>query len=198
MKKLAIKKFESTFNRYLSLDSETPKLLTPLQGKVMGIHIQRPKISLFFAFEENKVHISTEQPATVNTEIYTTVFQLIRLKMNQNPALVNTQFHIKGDVDTAQLLNALFQKHQIDWEEHLSKILGDIAAYKMTQLFRKPIEFMRRNKTKFSSDLSEYLQEEAQLLPSGNEVEIFRKEVDLLRLQMDRLQARVELLKKKI
>ncbi len=196
MKTLAIKKLESTFNHYLSLDPESPKLLAPLQGKVMGIHIQRPKISLFFSFGASDVQISMEQPSAVNTEIYTTLFQLMRLKMSQNSRLVNTQFHIKGDVDTAQLFNELFQKHYIDWEEHLSKIVGDVTAYKMAQLFRGPVAFIKKNKTKFSNDLSEYLQEEAQLLPSGNEVEIFRKDVDMLRLQIDRLQARVELLKK--
>jgi len=197
MKILAIKKLESTFNRYLSLDPESQKLLKPLQGRVLGIHIQRPKIAIFFSFHENSVQLSTEPPEVINTEIYTTLFQLMRLKLSPSPSFINTQFHIKGDVDTAQLFNEFFQKHHIDWEEHLSKLVGDVAAYKMGQLFRKPAAFVKTNKTKLTRDCSEYLQEEVQLLPSSNEVNSFRQEVDTLRLQLDRLQAKVNLLKNK-
>lgn len=197
MKTLAIKKLEATFNRYLSLDPESQKLLKSLQGRVLGIHIKRPQVAIFFSFHENGVQLSTEPPESVNTEIYTTLFQLMRLKLSPSPSLINTQFHINGDVDTAQLFNELFQKHHIDWEEHLSKVVGDVTAYKMSQLLRKPAAFIKANKTKLISDCSEYLQEEKQLLPSSNEVKSFRQEVDALRLQVDRLQARIDLLKKK-
>lgn len=192
---LPIKKLESTFNRYLSLDSDSSKLLTPLIGKVMGIHIQRPKIAIFFSFNETGVQLSTDAPETVNTEIYTTLFQLMRLKWSKSSSLVNAQFHIKGDVETAQLFNELFEKHQIDWEEHLSKLIGDVTAHKMMQLLRKPTGFIKTNKEKFSQDVTEYCQEEAMLLPSNNEVEIFRRDVDELRLKIDRLDAKITLLR---
>lgn len=196
MNLLPIKTLEKTFNRYLNLDGDSPKLLAPLIGKVMGLHIQRPKIALFFSFHQTSVQLSTEPPATVNTEIYTTLFQLMRLKWNKSSSLVNAQFHIKGDVETAQLFNELFEKHQIDWEEHLSKLIGDVTAHKMMQLLRKPAAFIKTNQTKLAEDITEYCQEEALILPSNNEVDIFRREVDALRLQIDRLQAKIELLKK--
>lgn len=198
MKLLPIKSLEKMLNRYLSLDSDSAKFLTPLQGKVMGLHIQRPKISLFFSFNTEGVQLSTESPERVNTEIYTTLFQLMRLKWNKSSSLVNAQFHIKGDVDTAQLFNQLFEKHHIDWEEQFSKIIGDVTAHKFMQLLRKPAGFIKTNKEKFSQDVTEYCQEEALLLPSNNEVDIFRREVDALRLQIDRLDAKLELLKKKV
>lgn len=198
MKTLAIKKFEATFNRYLSLDPESPQLLTPLMGRTMALHIKRPKIAIYFSFAEDSVHLSTERPEKVNTEIFTTLFQLMRLKLNPSPTPVNTQFHITGDVDTAQLFNQVFQKHHIDWEEHLSKIVGDIAAYKMASLFRKSSTSMKANSEKFCADVTEYCQEEAVILPSQNEVEHFRRDTDELRLQVDRLQARINVLKNKL
>ena len=195
---LPIKTLESTFNRYLSLDSDSSKLLAPLIGKVMGIHIQRPKIAIYFSFNESRVQLSTEAPETINTEIYTTLFQLMRLKLNKSSSLINAQFHIKGDVETAQQFNELFEKHHIDWEEHLSKIIGDVTAHKMVQLLRKPAGFLKTNKEKMAQDVTEYCQEEIMILPSNNEVEIFRRNVDDLRLQTDRLEAKIELLKNKI
>lgn len=198
MQLLPIKTLEKALNRYLSLDSESQKLLAPLVGKVMSIHIQRPKIAIYFSFNENSVQLSTEPPAKVNTEIYTTLFQLMRLKWNKSSSLANAQFHITGEVETAQLFNELFEKHQIDWEEHLSKIIGDVTAHKMMQLLRKPARFLKTNKEKAVQDVTEYCQEEIMVLPSNNEVEIFRRDVDALRLQIDRLDAKIELLKKKI
>jgi len=195
---LPIKTMEKTFNRYLSLDNDSPQLLKPLIGKVMGIHIKRPKVAIFFAFHTEGVQLSTEAPDKINTEIYTTLFQLMRLKWNKSSSLANAQFHITGEVETAQLFNELFEKHQIDWEEHLSKIIGDVTAHKMMQLLRKPAGFIKTNQEKLSKDITEYCQEEAMLLPSNNEVEIFRRDIDELRLQIDRLQAKIELLKKKI
>ena len=153
---LPIKTLESTFNRYLSLDSDSSKLLAPLIGKVMGIHIQRPKIAIYFSFNESRVQLSTEAPETINTEIYTTLFQLMRLKLNKSSSLINAQ------------------------------------------LLLKPAGFLKTNKEKMAQDVTEYCQEEIMILPSNNEVEIFRRNVDDLRLQTDRLEAKIELLKNKI
>lgn len=196
MNMLPIKTLEKTLNSYLALDTESKKLLTPLIGKVLGLHIQRPKISIYFTFHADGAQLSTEAPMMVNTDIHATLFQLMRLKLNKNAAMTNTQFYIKGDVDTAQLFNQLLQNHHIDWEEHLSKIIGDIAAHKMMQLLKKPTEFFKKNKEKLSQDVTEYCQEEARFLPSHQEVAAFRQDVDGLRLQIDRLEAKVDLLSK--
>lgn len=193
---LPINALEKTFNRYLALDDDSKKLLAPLAGRVLGLHIPRPKISIFFSFTENDVKLSSDAPEIVNTEIYATVFQLMRIKLNKNSALVNTQFHIQGDVDTAQLFNQLLQKHHIDWEEHLSKIIGDVTAHKMMQLLKKPTAFLKNNKKKLAEDIKEYCQEETMILPSSNEVDIFRRDVDELRLQIDRLDAKITLLQR--
>lgn len=195
---LPINALEKTLNRYLNLDAGAPQLLMPLVGKVMGLHIKRPKIAIYFSFHEKGIQLSTEVPETINTEIYTTLFQLMRLKWNKSSSLVNTQFYIQGDVETAQRFHELFEKHHIDWEEHLSKLMGDVTAYKMVQVFQKASKFGKRNHEKFKQDITEYCQEEALLFPSSNEVEIFRREVEALRLHMDRLEARLEVLKNKL
>ena len=39
--------------------------------------------------------------------------------------------HIEGDTHIALALEQLFQKLDIDWEEHLSRFVGDVVAYKI-------------------------------------------------------------------
>lgn len=194
---LPIKALEKTLNGYLSLDKESAQLLLPLKGKVLALHIKRPHLSLYFSFEQESLSLSSERPEQVNTEIYASLFQLMRLKFRKEKSLVNTELYIKGDVDTAQAFNQVLEKHHIDWEEYLSKIIGDVASHKMMQLIKKPADFFKRNKEKLRQDIRDYCQEESDLLPSPNEVAYFRQEVDELRLKLDRLEANIHLLKKK-
>lgn len=196
MKNFALQTVEKTFNRYLALDPDSPKLLAALKDRVLGLHIQRPKITLYFIFCAEKIQLSTAAPPVINAEIFTTLFQLMRLKWQTSPNLVNTKMYVQGDVDTAQRFHELFKKHAIDWEENLSTLLGDVTAHKMMQLLKKPANFFQRNKKKLMQDCTEYATEEACWLPSTHEVKNFYHAVDELRLHVDRLQARVALLKK--
>lgn len=197
MKNFALSTLEKTLNRYLALDPDSSTLLAPLKNRVMGLHIKHPKITIYFIFQEEKIQLTNEKPEKIDTEIFTTLFQLMRLKWQTSKSLVNSQMYVQGDVDTAQRFHELFEKHHIDWEDNLSKLVGDVTAHKMMQLLKKPTDFFKRNKSKFTQDCAEYAQEEAGWLPSKYEVDGFYREVDELRLQVDRLQAKMESLKKR-
>ncbi|MCD8525184.1 MAG: SCP2 sterol-binding domain-containing protein [Gammaproteobacteria bacterium] len=191
-----IKALEKAFNAYLSLDPENQASFTRLTGRTLGLHLKRPNVSIYFSFENDTVRLSTETPEHTDTDIYASLFQLIRLKFSRQPSLVNTQFYIKGDVDTAQRFHELIKQHSIDWEEHLSRIIGDVSAHKMRQLLKLPADSLKRNKEKLVADITEYCQEESRLLPSSEETQAFREDLEELCLRLDRLQARINIVKK--
>lgn len=193
---LPIKVLEKAFNAYLSLDTENQASFTRLTGRTLGLHLKRPNVSIYFSFENDTVRLSLEKPEHIDTDIYASLFQLMRLKLSRQPSLVNTQFYIKGDVDTAQSFHELMKQHYIDWEEHLSRIIGDVSAHKMIQLLKIPADSLKRNREKVVADITEYCQEEARLLPSSQEVQAFREDLEELRLRLDRLQARINIVKK--
>jgi len=193
---LPIKVLEKAFNAYLSLDTENQASFTRLTGRTLGLHLKRPNVSIYFSFENDTVRLSLEKPEHIDTDIYASLFQLMRLKLSRQPSLVNTQFYIKGDVDTAQSFHELMKQHHIDWEEHLSRIIGDVSTHKMIQLLKIPADSLKRNREKVVADITEYCQEEARLLPSSQEVQAFREDLEELRLRLDRLQARINIVKK--
>jgi ubiquinone biosynthesis protein UbiJ len=78
------------------------------------------------------------------------------------------------------------------WEEQLSHITGDIIARQIGNVARLSGKFISDSRNTLEQDVSEYLQEEARLLPTHTEVNDFLEDVDQLRSDVDRLNARIE------
>ncbi|MGB5200150.1 MAG: sterol-binding protein, partial [Sedimenticolaceae bacterium] len=85
----------------------------------------------------------------------------------------------------------------IDWEEQLSRFTGDIAAHEIGRGVRAASREGARMRRSSEQILSEYLTEEARLLPHRFEVEDFIADVDTLRDDAERLAARIALLEKR-
>ena len=67
-----------------------------------------------------------------------------------------------------------------------------MIAHQVGSLARKATQFINNSSRTLQQDISEYLQEEARLLPARIEVGYFLAEVDQLRADVDRLSERVE------
>ena len=80
----------------------------------------------------------------------------------------------------------------IDWEEHLSRLIGDIAAHRLVSVFNGILNWSKSAASNFTNDLGEYLQEESRDVVSGPEMEMFFQQVDRLRDDAERLQARTD------
>jgi ubiquinone biosynthesis protein UbiJ len=81
---------------------------------------------------------------------------------------------------------------EIDWEEHLSRLIGDIAAHRLVSVFNEVINWSTSAASNFTADVGEYLQEESRDVVSGPEMEIFFQQVDRLRDDTERLLARTD------
>jgi ubiquinone biosynthesis protein UbiJ len=81
---------------------------------------------------------------------------------------------------------------QIDWEEHLSRLVGDIAAHRLVSVFNEVINWSASATSNLTDDVSEYLQEESRDVVSGPEMDIFFQQVDRLRDDTERLLARTD------
>ena len=99
---------------------------------------------------------------------------------------------ILGDSDTGQQFQDMLSAVDWDWEEQLSQLTGDVVAHQAGRLAREAIQFISNSSRTLQQDISEYLQEEARLLPARIEVGYFLEEVDQLRADVDRLSARVD------
>ena len=87
-------------------------------------------------------------------------------------------------------MNAQNTEH--DWEEDLSKIVGDPLAFQIGYRVRGFQDQTRQLKQDGEQMLSEYLRYELDLLPARSEVEGFNQAVTELEIQVGALEARLD------
>jgi len=80
----------------------------------------------------------------------------------------------------------------IDFEDPLSKWVGDTLAYQIGQFMRKAGNITFKTVETLMVDISEYLRFEIEMLPDELLVEEFSKEVDLLRNDTELVSKRID------
>ena len=105
----------------------------------------------------------------------------------------NAKMHIKIDGDTrlATEISKVLQNMRWDVEEDLSKVVGDIAAYKIGEISKKTFSEAKKQSVNLAEMLGEYWQEEKNILAKKRHVEQFNADVDMLRSDVARFEKRL-------
>jgi ubiquinone biosynthesis accessory factor UbiJ len=98
---------------------------------------------------------------------------------------------IAGDAEIAARYRELFALARPDWEEELSRLVGDLPARRLSLLASAALSFAARVRRTAGENLAEYLTEESRDLVSKPELEEFLLGVDQLRETADRVDARL-------
>jgi len=185
---------ETALNQYLSLDEDAGLFLQPLAGKVIAITIEPFQETLYLCPAEDKIQVLEQFLGDVDTQLTgsLTAFGLLGLNAHSMQSVLDGQIKISGDTRVGQQFQQLFKNLDIDMEESLSKITGDVIAHKIGNLFRSGKSWTQQSIETFRQNLEEFLQEETRDLPAKPEAEIFYRQVDELRSDFDRLQARID------
>jgi len=190
---------EITLNRYLGLDPETMARLCGLTGKVIDVELRGLGITLHMAPHSGGIQLLHDYAAEADAVISGTPISLARVGLGEERGLVFAgEVEIRGDVTLGQRFEAILRDIDIDWEEQLSSLVGDVAAHQVGNLVRDTLSWGSKTLETFGRDVSEYLQEESRHLPQRDEVETFLAEVDVLRNDVERLDARAKRLHARI
>ena len=119
---------------------------------------------------------------------------LIRLITKDEAAKL--QIKIEGDTHLATELAKVFSHIRWDYEDDLSKLVGDVPANKIGELSRSAVNIAKKTTMNLADMLSEYWQEEKPLIAKKRHVEHFNGEVDTLRADVERLEKRLSKLSK--
>jgi len=106
------------------------------------------------------------------------------------PALA-ADWNFAPRVEAGQAFKAALDELDIDWEEQLAGITGDMVAHQLGNTMRSAGNWLRQGRTTLEQDLGEYLQEELRVVPTRIEIENFIADVDQLRMDLERLEARI-------
>jgi ubiquinone biosynthesis protein UbiJ len=105
---------------------------------------------------------------------------------------------IAGDAEIANRYRELLTLARPDWEEELSRLIGDLPARHVARYTGALLTWMGQTGRTAGRNLAEYLQEESRDLVSRPEVEEFLSGVDRLRETADRVEARLVRLEQRL
>jgi ubiquinone biosynthesis protein UbiJ len=123
-------------------------------------------------------------------EVRLSPFLLPRLAAHDEAAY--REIEMKGDMELAHEVSFLARHLTWDYEEDLSKVVGDIAAHRMAQGARGLARWTREAGWRTAQGAAEYWTEESPLIASRVKVEDFVHGVSELRDAVERLEKRIE------
>ena len=196
---IIIATIEDAFNRFLSLDPEAANQLAAIEGRIICLNIEGLNIHLYLFPSIDDVMVLDDFDGEADATISGTPIALARLGLasNSQAEMFDGDVTISGDLKLGRKFNKLLASLDIDWEEQLSKVMGDMAAHTLGNISRSIFSWKKRNRDSMKMNVGEYLQEEVHYLPSKSETEIFLQDVDSLRNNISRFEARLKKLEEK-
>lgn len=185
-------------NRYLALDPESKHHIKELDGKIVTIELEGPNLAFQFLFKENQVLLKFDDFAPPDTYIKGSPLTLLHMSFTQDnrKSFFEKGVAIEGDLDLAQDFINLFDRLEIDWEEYASKCIGDVPAHQLGKWIGRVQRFQKQAQAVLLQNVNEYIHEEAEWFPPAEALDDFYNDIDEMRMAVDRIEARVALLKK--
>ncbi len=182
-------------NRLAQLDDKLLEGFESLQGKSIAIEIIDLQQTIICYPGAAGIRLSMQEPANdVDATIRARLIALLNLATQSEKVSTSIQegisFH--GDVAVAQRLQKLLANVDIDWEEVLSKQLGDVAGVQVYRLLNQAKSVVEQSVNSILQSGSEYMQEEVRVTPAPVELERMRADVTRLRHDVDRSEARLK------
>lgn len=170
--------------------------LKQLDGKVIALELKELPLKLYFLPQAERLAVRAAHEGKIDLTVRAPSFALLEAALKRGDAPPRG-IELNGDAETGQVFSRLLKQADLDWEELLSRYVGDVAAHQIGNLARDLLRWGRDAGTRLAQDLAEYLQYESGALPPRHEVEVFLDSVDRLRSDVDRLAARFEQLGRK-
>ena len=190
---------ESLLRRQLKDNSEARRALRQLHGETLALKIEGVGLDIYFRATDDGLKLHTDfedEPAAI---ISGTPLALASLAGGQADAAAvrRTGVTIHGDTAVAQSFQRLFELIKPDWEEELSRLVGDTVAHRVGDAARQLLGWGKDVGTRMTEDFAEFFTEESRDLPAKAETEAFYDDVDRLRDDVDRAEARLKQFEKR-
>ncbi len=167
--------------------------LLPFSGKTVRFNMPPTSASLTILEDGGLAMAGETLPADATIQISPSL--ALRLLAKEGNAM--SQVRIDGDTELAKALAKVLQGMKWDYEEDLSKVIGDIPANQISKFAQKASHEVKAQAINIAEMAAEYWQEENPLIAKKRHVEAFVNEVDVLRDDLARIEKRLAKLLKK-
>lgn len=203
LKKIILDACEEACNRALKYDESSRRKLSKLDGKTLNIstYLPSPLGNIDFDFQIHFTQqgicfsslLETDSDAYLHASSLRMVFEIL----SEQKILNNPNIEIKGDKLLVTELQAILKEMEIDWEEPLSKITGDVIAHEIGNIARSAKSWFSARTRNFKEDLKDYIVEEQNNLVFQEELSYFSKQIQTTEQKVRKLSERIQNLKDK-
>ncbi len=178
----------------ISQNSWANAMLQPFAGKSVQFNISLMS-STVVILENGSLAIA----GATNTPDATVTIPISLLpRLISKDESVKMHINIEGDTHLAAELAKVFANMRWDYEDDLSKVVGDIPANKIGEFSRKTVNAVKETTTNLAEMLSEYWQEEKPMIAKKRHIETFNEQVDTLRADTARFEKKLQKLTQKL
>ena len=179
-------------NRNLAASGTARALAESLEGRSFEVRVTATPIRIRFAAANGRIAVTPGGEGEPTASIEGSPLTLATLAGPDAGERIRAGgLRVTGDAETAQSFQKLFAAARPDFEEELSRIVGDAPAHHLARAAREAFAFGQCTLDTFARNMAEYLTEESRDLPAKPEVEMLLEGIDRLREDVDRLEARI-------
>ena len=194
---------QQVLSAILGSDPHIRKTLNRFAGKAIQISTSSPALNLCLIFDDDNVRINaldaSKHALPVDAQVRGSLQDLLaQLLASSSSSLTASNIEISGDVQLVQDIFTTLKRLDLDWRDYLAPIIGDLPTHELGRLSEKSRVWAEQARSNVHRNVDDYLKEEIQLFPHRNELNNFNAGVDDLRLRLDRLQARMDVLARRL
>jgi ubiquinone biosynthesis protein UbiJ len=189
---------ETAINGALRYDPGSRHALSKLAGQVLAVEFTQPRLVCFLELQAEGVRVTGHFEGEETTRLRGSPLALLALLRSDRVNLAGSGVEVSGSTGLLTRVQRVIHDLDIDWEQALAEIGGDVAGHQSANALRAAADWMNGRRETFERLVGEYLSEELNTTPARAELEHFYREVDELRLATDRLEARLNALRGRV
>ena len=188
----------ATARALIDLDPDGKQKLAGLGGKVFCLEVTAPPITLYLLPTERGLEFRRGVEVAPDVTLSGSASAFARLGCGASGALSESRVTIRGDAELGQALQKILGQLDLDWEELLSRRIGDTPARKLGNAARGLAGWAESSLELTRENAADYLREEKRILVTDLARERFEQTLNRTRADVDRLTRRVERLARAI
>lgn len=189
---------EVGLNRLIPLDPIGEQRIIALNGKSISFAITGPTLEGTLHFNEGRVTVSEGFNPKADARVQGSAQQLLKLNLNSSANPVGSGVRLSGDASAVTTFQTFIRSLNIDFEEPLSHLLGDIAAQQVGQAARSLFSLVKRTSSTLHNTSEQFLNEELTLTVRPDMMAEHLNAIDTLYADTERLTARIARLQQKL
>lgn len=178
----------------ITQNSWANRILQPFAGKSVQFNVGFISASLVI-LENGGLAIAGE---TNIADATVTIPPSLLLRLIAKDEAAKMQIDIEGDTHLASELAKVFASMRWDYEDDLSKLVGDIPANKIGNFARDATNSVKETSINLAEMLSEYWQEEKPMIAKMRHIKEFNMQIDTLRADVARFEKKLTKLTQKL